>query len=144
MIDTRRIVPALQRGLRKRCPHCGVGPLFTGWTQLVRCSHCGLVFEPHEGDTWFFTVIGDRLPVAVAIVIVYFNLGAFSHALGALAFAAIVVTLIWTTPNRWGAGVALHYLSRVFWPDPADPMPTVNATGNARGDCARPDERQRR
>jgi uncharacterized protein (DUF983 family) len=123
MIDTRLILPALERGLDKRCPHCGVGPLFSGWNQLERCTHCGLVFEPQEGDTWFFTIIGDRLPVAVAIAVVYFNLGAFSHLLGALVFIAIIIVLIWTTPNRWGAGIALHYLSRVFWPDPADPMP---------------------
>ena len=31
--------------------------------------------------------------------------------------------LVWTSPNRWGVGIALHYLSRVFWPDPADPVP---------------------
>jgi hypothetical protein len=30
---------------------------------------------------------------------------------------------ILTTPNRWGVGIALHYLSRVYWPDPADPIP---------------------
>ncbi|HWF84099.1 MAG TPA: hypothetical protein VG222_04615 [Vicinamibacterales bacterium] len=123
MMHPRLILSARERGLRKRCPHCGVGPLFAGWNQIERCAHCGLVFEPHEGDTWFFTIIGDRLPVAVAIVVVYFNLGAFSHLLGALAFGAIVIALIWTTPNRWRAGIALHYLSRVFWPDPADPIP---------------------
>jgi uncharacterized protein (DUF983 family) len=124
-LDNRRLITtALARGLRKRCPHCGAGDLFAGWaSQIDRCTRCGLVFEPHEGDTWFFTIIGDRLPVAAAIVIVYFNLGAFSHLFGALAFAAIVIVLIWTTPNRWGAGIALHYLSRVFWPDPSDPMP---------------------
>jgi uncharacterized protein (DUF983 family) len=123
MVDTRLILPAVLRGLRKRCPHCGVGPLFSGWTQLERCTRCGLAFEPNEGDTWFFTIIGDRLPVAIAIAIVYFNLGAFSHVVGAIEFIAIVVALIWSTPNRWGVGIALHYLSRVFWPDPADPMP---------------------
>ena len=123
MVDTGLILPAVLRGARKRCPHCGIGPLFSGWTQLERCTHCGLVFEPNEGDTWFFTIIGDRLPVAITIVIVYFNLADFSRAGGALALIAIAVALIWSTPNRWGVGVALHYLSRLFWPDPADPMP---------------------
>ena len=63
------IATALQRGLRKRCPHCGVGPQFTGWIQPVpRCANCGLEFEPNQGDTWFFAIIGDRLPVAATIV----------------------------------------------------------------------------
>ena len=120
----RLIVTALERGLRRRCPHCGIGPLFAGWAEpLDRCSHCGLVFEPNQGDTWFFTIIGDRLPVAFVIVVVYFNIGALSRALGIVSFAVALVALIWTTPNRWGAGIALHYLSRVFWPDASDPIP---------------------
>jgi uncharacterized protein (DUF983 family) len=123
-VTRRLVVTALGRGLRKRCPHCGVGALYAGWADPIRrCAHCHLVFEPHEGDTWFFTIIGDRLPVAVAIVIVYFNLGRVSHALGFLAFGMIFAVLIWTTPNRWGAGVALLYLSRVLWPDASDPIP---------------------
>jgi uncharacterized protein (DUF983 family) len=118
------IVTALQRGLRRRCPHCGIGPLFAGWADPIdRCSHCGLVFEPNQGDTWFFTIIGDRLPVAFVIVVVYFNIGALSRVLGIVSFVVALVALIWTTPNRWGAGIALHYLSRVFWPDASDPIP---------------------
>ena len=35
------IAIALRRGLRKRCPHCGQGPLFAGWHHLERCSVCG-------------------------------------------------------------------------------------------------------
>jgi hypothetical protein len=35
----------------------------------------------------------------------------------------VLTALRWTSPNRWGVGIALHYLSRVFWPDPADPVP---------------------
>jgi uncharacterized protein (DUF983 family) len=124
MPDRALIVTALRRGIGKRCPHCGVGRLFSGWADPIdRCSHCGLVFEPNQGDTWFFTIIGDRLPVAFTIAAVYFNFLAVSLALGIAAFVVALVALIWTTPNRWGAGVALHYLSRVFWPDPSDPIP---------------------
>jgi hypothetical protein len=34
-----------------------------------------------------------------------------------------VAFAVWTALNGWGAGIALHYLSRVYWPDPADPIP---------------------
>lgn len=40
-----------------------------------------------------------------------------------------VALLFWTAPNRWGAGIALHYLSRVYWPDPADTIPLPPANG---------------
>jgi len=43
--------------------------------------------------------------------------------LGLITFAVLGVLLIVTAPNRWGLGIAMHYLSRVIWPDPADPVP---------------------
>src|SRR5438094_769395 len=40
------ILTALRRGIRKRCPHCGEGALFSGWAHhLERCAVCGLVYE---------------------------------------------------------------------------------------------------
>ena len=120
------IAAALRRGVRKRCPHCGIGRQFSGWIDPIdRCSHCGLVYERDQGATWFFAIIGDRLPVAAVIIAVYFNFLAVSLVLGVLTFVVAAIILIWTTPNRWAVGVGLHYLSRVFWPDAADPIPPI-------------------
>jgi len=116
---------ALKRGLSRRCPHCGEGPLFSGWSHhLDACPVCGLVYERNPGDTWAFTIIGDRLPVAVIIVIIYFGLVRSYPVLGIAAIILLAIVLVWTAPNRWGAGIALHYLSRVYWPDASDPIPT--------------------
>jgi len=116
---------ALIRGLMKRCPHCGIGPIYVRWAHDARvCSHCGLVYEPTEGDTWAFTIIGDRIPVAAGIVIVYFELGSRLGPLALFAAMTVVIALlVWTTPNRWGLGVALLYLQRTWWPDPLDKLP---------------------
>lgn len=115
---------ALGRGLRQKCPHCGQGPIFGGWADTRRaCPVCGLVYERNGGDTWAFTIVGDRLPVALGIILVYFGLGGLHRIVGVLGLTAMVAALVWTSPNRWGAGIALHYLSRVHWPDPADPIP---------------------
>jgi len=119
---------ALWRGLHKRCPHCGQGPLFSGWSFFERCSVCGLVFARSPGDTWAFTIIGDRLPIAVMIVVIYFGLIRSHPWLGFATLAVLMVLMIWTAPNRWGVSIALHYLSRVYWPDPADPIPPLPAT----------------
>jgi hypothetical protein len=43
--------------------------------------------------------------------------------IGLATFVAIGALLVWTSPNRWGAGIALHYVTRVLWPDPSDPVP---------------------
>jgi len=117
------ISAALRRGLRKRCPHCGEGPLFSGWSHHEHCSVCGLVFVRSPGDTWAFTIIGDRLPVAAIIVLLYFGFGRSHRILGMTTFVVMGVLLVLTAPNRWGVGIALHYVSRVFSPDPADPIP---------------------
>ena len=114
---------ALWRGLRNRCPHCGKGKLFAGWKDLERCSVCGLVFSRNPGDTWAFAIIGDRVPLAVMIVLVYFSVMRSHRALGLTLMVALGALIVWTAPNRWGAGIALHYLSRVYWPDPVDPVP---------------------
>lgn len=115
---------ALGRGLRKRCPHCGEGALFTGWsTHLKSCARCGLVFERNSGDTWAFTVIGDRLPIGALIALIYFGVVRKHFALGLGLIVAATVVIIWTAPNRWGIGIALHYLSRRYFPDPEDPIP---------------------
>jgi uncharacterized protein (DUF983 family) len=120
---SRLIGTALWRGVRKRCPHCGEGRLFAGWSFLERCSVCGLVFARNPGDTWGFTIIGDRLPLAAMIALIYFGVVRSHPVLGVTMLAALAALAIWTTPNRWGIGIALHYLSRVHWPDPADPLP---------------------
>ena len=119
---------ALRRGLRKRCPHCGEGRLFSGWSHVERCSACGLVFARSPGDTWAFTIVGDRLPIGLIIVLIYFGVMRSRPVLGGTLMIVCVALLVWTTPNRWGAGIALDYLSRVYWPDPADPLPPPPAT----------------
>jgi uncharacterized protein (DUF983 family) len=125
---------ALWRGLRKRCPHCGEGPLFAGWSQVERCSICGLVFVPNPGDTWAFTIIGDRLPIGAMIVVIYFGVVRWYPVLGVTLLVAMLGLLVWTAPNRWGGGIALHYLSRLYWPDPAHPVPPPHSsTTNGRG-----------
>jgi uncharacterized protein (DUF983 family) len=115
---------ALLRGLRKRCPHCGKGPLFTGWAHhLERCSVCGLVFERNPGDTWAFTIVLDRVPLGLLIALVYFGVFRAHRTAGILVFAAVILAFLWTSPYRWGVGIALHYISRVYFPESDDPVP---------------------
>jgi uncharacterized protein (DUF983 family) len=119
---------ALRRGWRKRCPHCGEGPILSGWSHLERCSRCGLLFARHPGDMWAFTIIGNRVPIAAMIVLIYVGVVRSHRALGLTLLVGLASLVVWTAPNRWGVSVALHYLSRVYWPDPADPIPPPPAT----------------
>jgi hypothetical protein len=62
------------------------------------------------------------------LVVIYFGVVRSHPVLGVTMLVALAAVAIWTTHNRWGAGIALHYLSRVYWPDPADPIPPPAAT----------------
>lgn len=99
--------------------------MFSGWSFIDRCAVCGLVFARNPGDTWAFTILGDRLPIGVMIVLIYFGVVRSNPAIGIIVLLALGALVIWTAPNRWGVAIALHYLSRVYWPDPADPIPPV-------------------
>ncbi|HUR34375.1 MAG TPA: hypothetical protein VM032_11315 [Vicinamibacterales bacterium] len=114
---------SLGRGVRKRCPHCGQGPLCSGWSLLERCSVCGLVFAGNPGDTWAITILGDRLPLGLMVVLMYLGALRWPRMVSATLLVACVALLIGTAPNRWGVGIALHYLSRLYWPEPADAIP---------------------
>ena len=124
MSGRRVIRTALSRGVRKRCPHCGQGPLFSGFAHhLERCVQCGLVYERNPGDTWAFTILGDRVPIAVLIALAYFGVARAHHVLGALLFVVLGAAIVGTAPNRWGVGIAIHYLTRLYGRDPDDPIP---------------------
>jgi uncharacterized protein (DUF983 family) len=119
-----RIGTALWRGLCKRCPHCGQGRIYVGWSRpLPACSHCGLIYEKNSGDTWLFTIVGDRIPIGLLIAVIYFGVGRHHPLAGWIVFGIATVGVIWTSPNRWGMGIALHYLSRRYFRDKADPVP---------------------
>ena len=120
---------AVVRGWRKRCPHCGRGPLFAGREHLASCSTCGLVYERNQGDTWAFTILGDRLPIGAIIAVIYFGIGRRYPAVGIAAFVLLLLLIVVTARNRWGVGIALHYLSRVWWPEAQDPVPATEDSG---------------
>ncbi len=114
----------VRRGLRKRCPHCGRGRLFIRWTKLVdRCSECGLVYLRNEGDTWFFWIVMDRIPILAGIAALYLGFRAAGPWQLAGFFLVMAVPLVATMPNRQGVAIGLNYLSRVYFPDSSDDLP---------------------
>jgi uncharacterized protein (DUF983 family) len=127
------------RGWRKRCPQCGEGALYSGWARtLASCRVCGLVYERNQGDTWFFTIMGDRVAVAVMIGLLYFGVHRSRPIVFLGAFAAAIASIILTAPNRWGVGTALHYLARVHLDDADDPTAPTNSEPGVRPRTDRP------
>ncbi len=58
--EPRPRLAALWRGLRRRCPSCGEGALFTGYLRVAAaCGNCGQALEGHRADDAppYFTVL---------------------------------------------------------------------------------------
>ena len=59
------------RALRRRCPRCGLGNVFTGWTTMApECPDCGLDFE-HEEGYWTGAMLVN-LVVTLAVFLAVF------------------------------------------------------------------------
>ena len=89
-----------------------------------RCHVCGLRFLPNQGDTWLYWIVMDRIPIAIGpILIVFFDFRVTSVSTSTLFLGGLVVPLIAAMPRRQSLAVALHYLSRLHFPDPSDHIP---------------------
>ena len=124
-----RLWKAVGRGVRRRCPNCGSGHLFSGWFTLRRdCPVCRLVYLRDAGDTWFFWIIMDRIPIAVGLILViFFGLRVSSWVGGVVFLSAMIIPLIATMPHREGVAIALNYISRLYFRDPSDVLPAWRA-----------------
>lgn len=67
-------VATMLRGLRLRCPCCGVGPIFRGYFAMnARCAHCGRLFDRAPGYL-LGSIYFNYGVTAVLVVAIYFGL----------------------------------------------------------------------
>jgi len=116
---TPRLRTVLYRGLRRRCPQCGVGHVFRGWIKLHdHCSECNLQYLQDQGDLWAYLVAIDRaLFILPLIILIYFRLYIPSSAWLYLLAAGLLTGFIYTLPHRNGIALGLDYLVRRKWGD---------------------------
>lgn len=141
--STTRQKPDIRRavwlGWRRLCPHCGEAKLFESWFTLrPKCPVCGLRFEQRTGDTWAFWLIGDRVFIALLLLIIVLGLRSHTAMHVVTLFVVVVIPLVATMPHRLGVCVALDYLSRIWFgqasevPDAWEPQPQVEVAGESR------------
>lgn len=101
---------AIRRGLRKRCPRCGDGPLFEGWyTIRESCPACALPFDPTPGGTWAFMYLSTAFMTGV-IVVGMLMIHPPNMWIGRVGiFAAVMLFIIGTMPYRKGIAIAIDY-----------------------------------
>jgi uncharacterized protein (DUF983 family) len=94
MNDRVPLFTAVGRGLRRRCPRCGVGSLFNGFfREAQKCPHCGLVYDWYSGEVLGF---------------LYFSAAGITGLF-------VIAMLLWTPPNIWvGRGVIVATALAVY------------------------------
>jgi uncharacterized protein (DUF983 family) len=107
----------LWRGLCRRCPRCGEGPIYRGWVVLHdRCPKCDLVYLHDQGDLWVYLVIVDRaLFIFPLIVMLYFRLHLADQRLFYALAGVLFVVFIYTMPHRNGMALGINYFVRQKW-----------------------------
>ena len=102
----------LARGLRKRCPNCGGGGLFSGYlTMRERCPTCGFRFERKQEEAFFLGAIAVNFAVTEGV-------------LGVLLLVSFVLTLpdppllllcAVAVPLMIAAPIAFYPFSKTIW-----------------------------
>lgn len=114
--DQRPWLTALLRGAHKRCPRCGVGALFAGYTRTaLSCARCGLDLSGHRADDappYVTTLIVGHLtiPLALAISRIFEPPLAWQFA---VFLPLIVAMTLWLLPISKGALVGVQWANRM-------------------------------
>ena len=70
--DERKLTPALLKGLSRKCPRCGNGPLFSGYLSVREsCDACGQEFHHHRADDmppWMTILIVGHIVVPLMLI----------------------------------------------------------------------------
>lgn len=114
--EERRWTSAMWRGMRKRCPECGRGAIFAGYSRTAdTCPHCGLEISGHRADDAppyvTILVIGH---IIVPLMVAAKQL--FDPPLGlqfALWLPLIVVLTLVVLPISKGALIGLQWANRM-------------------------------
>lgn len=125
--DDRPTKPALWNGLRRRCPNCRKGRLFSGYLRAVdACADCGQEYHSKHS--------ADDGPAYVVILIVAHIVGlAFHFAFDlmgrdpmtiAITLSTLAVALcLWMLPRVKGGFIAIQWANRMHGfserPDPS-------------------------
>lgn len=118
----------LLRGLRKRCPRCGVGDIFSGWFTLRRdCPRCALRFEHEEGG--YLGAMTLNFAVAIGLWLVLFAVGIALTVPDipvapfiAMSVIVLVIVPLWFYPRSKSVWAAVEFLVLRTDPDYRAPV----------------------
>lgn len=120
---SRDMVAAIRRGLRQRCPCCGIGKLYRAYLKVTDvCTSCGTELHHQRADdappyvTMFIT--GHVVVAALLAVERSFAPPEWVHLAIWLPVTALMT--LWLLPRVKGALIAIQWAAKMHGFDPAD------------------------
>lgn len=106
----------MARGFQRKCPGCGVGSMFAGYTRTRdACEHCGLVISGHRADDappYITIMIVGHLVIPLALAAKQI----FDPPLSlqfAIWMPVMILMAVWLLPASKGAFVGLQWANRM-------------------------------
>jgi uncharacterized protein (DUF983 family) len=118
----------LLRGLRKRCPRCGIHGIFSSWFRLrPTCPNCHLRFEREDGGFLGAMVLNYFVAFALwsVVLVVTLIFTVPDVPVGPLLVMSIVVLVgspLWFYPRSKATWAAIEYLVARSDPDYRPPV----------------------
>ena len=107
---------AVWRGMRKKCPECGVGSVFDGYTRSRdHCPHCGLALSGHRADDappYITIMVVGHIVIPIALAVKQL----FDPPLGmqfAIWLPVMVLGAAWLLPVSKGGMIGLQWANRM-------------------------------
>ncbi|MGZ9811730.1 DUF983 domain-containing protein [Pseudoroseicyclus sp. H15] len=115
-VDDRPLWPALRRGLRERCPHCGEGKLLHSYLKVnEKCAVCGEDYTAQRADDGpaYITIllVGHIVGFAIHFMWAWFHPEPLVMALSLTTLA--VALSLFLLPRVKGGFVALQWSRRM-------------------------------
>lgn len=107
---------AIWRGLRKRCPNCGDGPLFEGYLKVVdHCPVCREEFHHHRADDGpaYLTILVVGHLMGVLIHLFYVQFRPEPLVMATVLTVSCVGLALFLLPRMKGMVVAIQWARRM-------------------------------
>lgn len=115
-LEERPTKPAMLRGLRRRCPHCGEGMLFSGYLKVAdRCPVCDEELYHHRADDGpaYLTILIVGHLMAPLILIVFETFRPEPLVLFTVFAVGCVALSLYLLPRLKGMIVGIQWAKRM-------------------------------
>jgi len=115
-LEPRSVWTAMRKGWRRRCPSCGEGRVFDGYTKVNdECPSCGLELHHHRSDDLppylSIMIVGHIIVPLVLIVEQTWHPVLWLHM--ALWLPLVILLSLYLLPRLKGAVIGLQWANRM-------------------------------